>query len=88
MQPFKLNYLKPVFSAIVAVLIVYLTAKYVVGVSLFVLLAIPLVFLPLYFFLLLLFKAFDQSDLIVMSAIDKRLGINSGWMRKIIRKFL
>lgn len=88
MQPFKLNHLRPVFSAIVAVLIVYSTAKYVIGVSLFVLLAISLVFLPLYFFLLLLFKAFDQSDLIVMSAIDKRLGINFGWMRKIIRKFL
>jgi len=45
------------------------------------------VFLALYFLLLLLMKSFEE-DLMIMRAIDQRLGTNSDWIREIIRRFL
>jgi len=47
-----------------------------------------LVFLALYFLFLLLIKGFDENDLMIMRAIDQRLGTKSDWIVKIIRKFL
>jgi len=46
------------------------------------------VFLALYFFLLLLMKSFEEEDLMIMRAIDQRLGTKSDWIRKVIKKFL
>ncbi len=62
--------------------------KYVIGVSFFILIIMLLVFLLLYFFLLLLMKGFDKEDLMIMRAIDKRLGTKSDWIRKIIKRFV
>jgi hypothetical protein len=62
--------------------------KYVIGVSVFVLIAMLFVFLALYFFLLLLMKSFEEEDLMIMRAIDQRLGTKSDWIRGIIKRFL
>ena len=88
MQPFRRNHLKPVFSAIVAVLIVYGVTKYLICVSFFVLIVMFFVFLLIYFFLLLLMKGFDENDLMIMKAMEERSGLRFELMRKIIRKFL
>jgi len=32
-------------------------------------------------------KGFEEGDLIIMRAIDERLGMNTGWIRKIIGRF-
>ena len=88
MQPFKPNHLKPIFSAIIAILFVYALTKYLIGISFFVLVAMFFVFLAVYFFLLLLIKGFDKNDLMIMRAIDQRLGTKSDWIRKIIQKFV
>ena len=88
LQPFELNHLKPAFSAFVAVFIVYALTKYLIGVSFFSLVVMFLVFLALYFLFLLLIKAFDEHDLVIMRAIDQRLGTKSDWIRKIIQRFL
>jgi O-antigen/teichoic acid export membrane protein len=88
MQPFKRNYLKPIFAAIVAVLIVYVLTKYLIGVSFFALIVMFFVFLLIYFFLLLLMKGFDENDLMIMRAIDERVGMKSDWIRGIIKRFL
>lgn len=87
-QPFKPNHLTPVFAAIVAVLLVYMLTKYLIDVSFFVLIGMFFVFLLIYFFLLLLMKGFDKNDLMVMRAIDQKLGTKSDWIREIIKKFL
>jgi len=34
------------------------------------------------------FKSFEDEDLMIMRAIDQRLGTKSDWIREIIRKFL
>jgi O-antigen/teichoic acid export membrane protein len=87
-QPFKLSYLKIILAALTSVFAVYLLTKYVIGVSTFVLIAMLFVFLLFYFFLLLVMKSFEEEDLMIMRAIDQRLGTKSDWIRDIIEKFL
>jgi len=88
MYPFRLSYLKPVFAAIIAFLVVYILTRYLIRVSFFVLVMMFFVFLLLYLFLLLLIKGFNKNDLMIMDAIDQRLGTKSDWIRKIIQRFL
>lgn len=87
-QPFRKNYLKPVVASIVAVSVVYVVTKYVIGISLFSLIGMFFVFLAIYFLLLLLMKSFEEEDLMIMRAIDQRLGTKSDWVRRIIQRFL
>jgi len=87
-QPFRLSYLKIVLASLLAVSVVYLLTKYVIGVSIPALIGMLFVYLALYGFLLLVMKSFEEEDLMIMRAIDQRLGMKSNWIRKIIRKFL
>jgi len=70
-QPFRLSYLKIILASLIAVLVVYLLTRYVIGVSTFALIAMLFVFLLFYFFLLLLMKSFEEEDLMIMRAIPK-----------------
>ena len=88
MQPFRLSYAKPLFASVIAVSVVYVITIYVIGVSLFSLAGMLFVFLFLYFFLLLVLKSFEEEDLMIMRAIDQRLGTKSDWVRNIIKRFL
>ncbi len=87
-QPFRWSYVKPLFAALVAVAVVYGITQYVIGVSLVSLVVMLFVFGLLYFVLLLVMKGFDEADLVVMRAIDQRLGTKSDWVSKIIKRFL
>jgi len=87
-QPFKLSYLKIILASLLAVSVVYLLTKYVIGVSIPALIGMLFVYLALYGFLLLVMKSFEEEDLMIMRAIDQRLGTKSNWIRKIIQKFL
>lgn len=88
LQPFRASYIKPLFASLLAIFVVYTISKYVVGVSLLSLISMFFVFLALYFFLLLLMKSFEEEDLMIMRAIDQRLGTKSDWIRETIKKFL
>ncbi|NQE45988.1 hypothetical protein C5S31_08200 [ANME-1 cluster archaeon GoMg2] len=88
MQPYKVSYLKPLLASVIAVSVVYVVTKYLIGVSFISLAVMVFVFLLLYFFLLLIFKSFEEEDLMIMRAIDERLGTKSDWLRKIIKNFL
>ena len=87
-QPFGWGYVKPLFASIVAVAVVYVMVQYVIGVSVISLVVMLFVFGLLYFILLLLMKGFDEGDLVVMRAVDQRLGTKSDWIRKIIKRFV
>jgi O-antigen/teichoic acid export membrane protein len=45
-----------------------------------------LLYIFIYLMFLLLFKTFDKSDIQIMLAIEKKLGINLGFIKKIISK--
>jgi len=87
-QPFRLSYLKIILASLTAVFVVYLLTKYVIGVSTFALIVMLFFFLLFYFGLLLLMKSFEEEDLMIMRAIDQRLGTKSDWIRKVIKKLL
>jgi O-antigen/teichoic acid export membrane protein len=88
MQPFRKSFFKPVIASLLSVSIVYGITKYLIGVSIPSLIGMLFAFLALYLFLLLLFKSFEPEDLMIMRAIDQRLGTKSNWLRKIIQRFL
>jgi O-antigen/teichoic acid export membrane protein len=87
-QPFRWSYAKPLFASVVSVAMVYGVTQYVIGVSVVSLIVMLFVFGLLYFFLLLLIKGFDEEDIVVMRAIDQRLGTRSNWVRGFIQRFL
>ena len=87
-QPFRVSFLKPIFASIIAVSVVYAITKYVIGVSILSSIMMFFVFLGFYFFLLLLVKGFEEEDLMIMRAIDQRLGTKSDWIREILKRFL
>ena len=77
-----------IVAALVAVAVVYGITQYVIGVSVISLIVMLFVFGLLYFVLLLVIKGFDEEDLVVMRAIDQRLGTKSDWVSRIIKRFL
>ena len=87
-QPFRWCYVKPLFASVIAVAVVYGITQYVIGVSFVSLVVMLFVFGLLYFGLLLVMKGFDEADLVVMRAIDQRLGTKSDWVSGIIKRFL
>lgn len=87
-QPFRVGYLKIIIASIIAAFLIYLLTRYVIDVSVFVLIAMIFVFLLFYFLLLLLMKSFEEEDLMIMRAIDQKLGTKSDWIRAIIKRFL
>lgn len=88
MHPFRLNYLKPLFASVFAVSIVYGIVKYIIVPSFFVLIGMLFAFIIIYFILLLLVKGFEEEDLMIMRAIDEKLGTKTDLPRKIIKRFL
>ena len=88
MQPFRLNHIKPIYASIISVLAVYGITKYFMVSSLPVLIVMLFMFFILYFFLLLILKSFEEGDLVILRAIDARLGIKSDWLKKIIQRFI
>ena len=87
-QPFSVGFFKPILASVLACLLVYAVTKYLIGATLFVLVVMFFVFLALYFCLLLLFKGFEEEDLMIMSAIEEKTGVRWGLARKIIGRFL
>jgi O-antigen/teichoic acid export membrane protein len=87
-QPFRLSYVKPLFASTAAVTVVYGLTQYVIGVSLLSLIVMLFVFALLYFVLLLLMKGFDEEDLLIMRAINHKLGLESYWFMKVIQRFI
>ena len=87
-QPFRMNHLKPAFASIISVLIIYGLTKYIICVSLLSLIIMFFIFSILYIFLLLIFKSFEEEDLMLMRVIDQRLGTKLNWVRRSIKRFL
>jgi len=83
------NYLKYILSAIIPLIAVYLIMiTFFRPYSIFKLVGALFVFSVLYLFFLLIFKSFDKEDLMIMLTIEKRLGLNLKFIKKIISKFI
>jgi len=88
-QPVKLNYAKIVFSSLISVILVYsITKSFFKIVPIYVLIAMFVAYIGIYFILILVSRTFEKDDVVIMKAIEKRTGIQSEWIRNVIGKFL
>jgi len=86
-QPFTVQYLKPVMGAVIATSIIYLITKWI-SIKFW---ALPLLFV-LYIFIyglsLLFTKSVEKEDIEMVLMIENRLGIENHFISKIVRRFV
>jgi len=88
-QPVKLNYGKIVFSSLISVIFIYsITKSFFKIIPIYVLIAMFLVYIGIYFILILISRTFEKDDVIIMRAIEKKTGIQLEWVRNVIGRFL
>jgi len=87
-HPFTKSYLKPVIACGGIIAIIYVLTRSLLVVSYWMLPLIFILFLVVYGLSLLLTRSFDEEDIMLLLAIEKRVGINMELAKKILRKFL
>jgi len=87
-HPFTKNYLKPILACGGIIAIIYALTRSLLVVSYWALPLIFILFLVVYGLSLLLTKSFDEEDIKLLLAIEKRTGINMEPLKKILKKFL
>ena len=88
-HPFTKNYLKPVIVSIILVFIISTLAKNLFDVlSFLTLLLFFALFLVIYGLSMLFTRSFDNEDIMLLLAIEKRTGINTTPLKDILKRFL
>ena len=87
-NPITRNYLKPTIISVSLILIIW----YLIGSYLFItywMLPLIFIFIVIVIFLIVLFtRSLEQEDIMMLLAIEKRIGINLSPIKKILNKFL
>jgi len=86
-HPFTKNYLKPIISSIIIAQLIYFVAKSVL-LKWWMLMIAFFAFVIGYFITLLLTKSFDREDIMLLLAIEQRLGLNMKGIKRILSKFI
>ena len=47
-----------------------------------------IIYMVVYVGLLLVLRSFEEEDIVIMKAIERRIGLKSTWIRSIIGRFL
>ncbi len=84
-HPFSRNYIKPLLASLFLAVIISRLCKSVNWLGLILLFA---VFTLAYIAVLLLTKSFDKEDLMLIRAIERRLGLNLEFLERIFGKFI
>jgi len=87
LHPVTKNYCKSIMLAAVLMGIVY-ASKHFLAISSWVPFAFLALFIVVYAFLLLLAKSFDEEDITLLLEIEKRLGLNFSWLKRILKRFI
>ncbi len=88
LQPYDKSYLKPFFSSVTSVLIVYFLAKKIFGLNTWNLIMAFLLFLLINSIFLLLSKSLEKEDILILKSIEKKTGIDVSLLKKLIKKFI
>jgi len=86
-QPVRINYAKIFTASFISLSLVHLLTRKI-KTSIYVLIAIFVLYISIYFLLLLIMRTFEREDVIVMRTIEARTGIKSEWIRNVIGRFL
>ena len=87
MQPLKLANVKPLIASFLSMIVLY-PLKFIIPINLISLLILLLLYLLLYIFLTLILRSFEREDLIVLRAIEQRLGIRIKPIKNFIQRYL
>ena len=86
-HPFAKNYLKLV-GLLVVFLVVFHILRNLVVMSLWMFIALVLLFLVCYGLSVLFTKSFDEEDIMILLTIEKRLGIDLASIKRILKRFV
>ena len=86
-HPFSKNYLK-ITGLLVMFLVVFYILRNLVVMSLWMFMALFLLFLVSYSLSVLFTKSFDEEDIMILLTIEKRLGIDLASIKRILKRFI
>ena len=87
-HPFTWNYLKPLIASGIVISIIYVIASNLLTVEYWMLPLFFILFLVIYGLCLLLTKSFDDEDIRLLLAIERRTGVDATPIKSILRKFV
>jgi len=87
-HPFTKNYVKPMLLSTVVAYFIYSLSKNIIQVQGWMLPILFVLFLATYFLSLLLTRSFDREDIMLILSVEQRLGIDLGWVKRVLRKFV
>jgi len=87
-QPLSKNLLKPTLASIALVLLFQFIFRNLVTVVWWMLPLLFILYYGIYGLAILLTKSFDQEDIAMLLAIEKRAGVNLSFVKRILRRFL
>jgi len=84
--PFKPSILKSLLAVVISGSITILIKGFLVP-SLVMLFLLGIFFFIFYAFLLLIFRALDKEDVLILKSIEQKTGLRIEWLRNLIKKF-
>jgi len=85
--PFKSSILKSLLAVVISGSITILIKGFLVP-SLVMLFLLGIFFFIFYAFLLLIFRALDKEDVMILKSIEQKTGLRIEWLRNLIKKFV
>jgi O-antigen/teichoic acid export membrane protein len=88
-HPFTKNYLKPVLTSIMLAIVIYtLVQNIFTSSSIWMLITFFILFLVVYGLSVLFTRSFDKEDITLLLAIEKRVGVDLGPIKRVLRRFV
>lgn len=87
-QPLSKNLVKPMLTSIGLIFLIYILARSFLDITLWMLPILFILFLGLYGLSILLTKSFGREDIMILLAIEQRLGLKLTLIKKILARFL
>ena len=87
-QPLSKNLIKPTLASLALVFLIYGVSIEIITVTFWMLPLLFILYYAIYGSAILLTKSFDQEDITILLAIEKRTGINAAPIKKFLNKFL
>jgi O-antigen/teichoic acid export membrane protein len=86
-QQFTNYYLKSIFSATIALIIIYVLVDTIAEKNVFLLSAMFIIYIIVYLIILVVLRGFNETDLLIISSIENKFGLKLDFLKRVIRKW-
>ena len=87
-HPFTKSYLKPIMASGIIIFIIYALATSLLTITFWMLPLFLILFVAIYALSSHLTKSFDNEDIMLLLAIERRTGVDATWIKNILRRFI